>query len=320
MKPLKMVLVGLLVIFLLGCEKKPEVKPVPPELMATDPTRPIVIVTQTEAATEPSGTEPMATESEILLEEIKQHTPSDGDFVRIQDYIPDILVELPYGGTDNFTGQRVYDFSEPFLRYGTVKKLMQVQEEMKQGGLLLKIWDAFRPTSVQFVLWDAFPDATHVSNPEKGFSSHSRGNTVDVTLVDASGTELTMPTGFDDFTELANRDYSDCPQDARANAMMLEQVMTSYGFNAYFGEWWHFTDSQTYPVDEDFQPTDGTEYYAECNEYISLRQKPDTSAAVITTIPAGKTFEVLAWYGEFAMVNYRGVWGYVLRDYIRPVQ
>lgn len=318
MKLLKILPVGLLVLALLGCEKKPEIKPVPSELVATDPTRPIVIVTHPEETAEPTETEP--TESETLPADVMQHTPKDGDFVRIRDYIPDALAELPYAGNENFTGKPVYEFSEPFLRYGTVKKLMQVQEELKQGGLSLKIWDGFRPTAAQYVLWEAFPDAAYVSNPEKGFSSHSRGNTVDVTLVDGTGAELVMPTGFDDFSELANRDYSDCPLDAASNAMMLEQIMTSYGFNAYYGEWWHFTDSQTYPVDEAFSPAESAVYYAECNEYISLRQRPDTSAPVITTIPAGKTFEVLAWYREFAMVNYRGVWGYVLQDYIRPAQ
>jgi D-alanyl-D-alanine dipeptidase len=95
-----------------------------------------------------------------------------------------------------------------------------------------------------------------VSNPNNGFSSHSRGNTVDVTLAYPDGTELSMPTGFDDFSKLADRDYSDCDQEAAANAMLLEKVMQDCGFKPYSGEWWHFTDTRSYPVEHTFQPVE----------------------------------------------------------------
>ncbi|MDE6929140.1 MAG: hypothetical protein K2P02_00060, partial [Lachnospiraceae bacterium] len=101
-------------------------------------------------------------------------------------------------------------------------------------------------------LWDICPDATYVANPHKGFSSHSRGNTVDITIVDEEGNELVMPTEFDDFSALADRDYSDCTKEARLNAEMLEQIMTENGFKAYYGEWWHYTDTEEYPVEKDF--------------------------------------------------------------------
>ena len=106
--------------------------------------------------------------------------------------------------------------------------MILVQEELKQSGLYLKIWDGFRPPSAQFKLWDVCPDPTYVSNPNNGFSSHSRGNTVDITLVDADGTELVMPTGFDDFSKLADRDYSDCNEEAANNAMLLEKIKKKY--------------------------------------------------------------------------------------------
>ena len=98
-----------------------------------------------------------------------------------------------------------------------VKKLMAVQEKLKIEGLYLKIWDAFRPPAAQFTLWEAYPDAAYVSDPNTGFSSHSKGNTVDVTLVNAEGIEMIMPTDFDDFTTLADRDYSDCSNEAAKN-------------------------------------------------------------------------------------------------------
>lgn len=173
-------------------------------------------------------------------------------FVKVQDYIPEIFVDLKYHTTDNFTGQKIYEFCDAYLRYGTVEKLMKVQGALEEQGLSLKIWDAYRPTDAQFVLWEICPDATYVANPNQGFSSHSRGNTVDVTIVDQDGNELVMPTGFDDFSTLADRDYSDCSEEAAANADMLEQLMQEYGFKPYYGEWWHFSDLEEYPVEEEF--------------------------------------------------------------------
>lgn len=201
--------------------------------------------------TEPSTTE---TEETAKTEETEPPEPEDADFVRVADYIPDIVVDLKYAGTDNFTGQQIYDFTDVYLRYGTVKKLMLVQQKLRQQGLGLKIWDGFRPPSAQFKLWDICPDSTYVANPNTGFSSHSRGNTVDITLVDSSGKELEMPTGFDDFSKLADRDYSDCTAEAAANAQLLQDVMTDAGFSAYWGEWWHYSDAVKYDVEMEFIP------------------------------------------------------------------
>lgn len=175
-------------------------------------------------------------------------------FVRVADYLPGVFLDLRYATEDNFTGQRIYDFSDAYLRWGTVKKLMAVSRELEAQGLYLKIWDAYRPVSAQFRLWEVCPDPTFVANPETGYSNHSRGNTVDLTLVNSQGQELEMPTEFDDFTAMADRDYSDCPETAAANARALEELMERHGFSGYFGEWWHFSDTQTYPVELEFTP------------------------------------------------------------------
>lgn len=251
---------------------------------------------------------------------ILQPEPQDGDFVKVTTYIPDLVVELRYSTDNNFTGQQIYGFDQAWLRYGTVKKLMRVQEELKAQGLSLKLWDGFRPTSAQFKLWEVCPDPTYVANPNNGFSSHSRGNTVDITLVYADGTEVVMPTGFDDFSKLADRDYSDCSEEAAANALLLEEMMTRHGFKPYAGEWWHYTDTQAYPVEEAFEPVAAAVYYADCNEFISLRTQPSVAAEVITRISVGETFRVLAQHGEFALVEYAGVFGYVLRAYMQLVE
>lgn len=184
--------------------------------------------------------------------EISGEEPEGSVFVAVGDYAPDILVDLKYASQDNFTGQTVYEFTTVYLRYGTVKKLMAVQQDLQELGLGLKIWDGFRPVSAQYRLWEICPDPRYVADPENGFSSHSRGNTVDVTLVYSDGREAVMPTGFDDFTALADRDYSDCSLEAANNAEILEILMEKHGFTGYRREWWHYTDTDDYPVEEIF--------------------------------------------------------------------
>ena len=278
----------------------------------------------TEISTTPPETNPpttASTQNETMPPQvIVQPEPNDEDFVKVKTYIPDIVVDLRYSPENNFTSQKIYGFTDVWLRYGTVKKLIFVQEELKQSGLCLKIWDGFRPPSAQFKLWDVCPNPTYVSNPNNGFSSHSRGNTVDITLVYANGTELVMPTGFDDFSKLADRDYSDCSTEAATNALLLEELMKKHGFRPYSGEWWHFTDTQSYLVDELFEPIEASTYYADCSEYISLRTKPSTAADVITKILVGEQFQVVAQHGVFALIEYNGLCGYVLCKYIQPVR
>ena len=153
------------------------------------------------------------------------------------------------------TGKALYDYSDAYLRYGTVKKLIRAQKKLAQYGLGLEIWDAYRTVKAQKKLLAVCPNPAYVSDPSKGTSSHTRGCAVDVTLVDSDGTEMVMPTGFDNLTKLADRDYSDIDDEfARENAMLLEKTMKSCGFNAYQEEWWHFTDKDSYPVVKDFVP------------------------------------------------------------------
>lgn len=181
--------------------------------------------------------------------------PDDpAEFVRIQDYLPDVYVELRYATENNFTGQVIYDFTDAYLRYGTLEKLAQAQAALAEQGYSLKIWDAFRPVAAQFALWEVVPINGFVANPYTGYSSHSRGNTVDLTLVLADGSEVEMPTDFDTFSALADRDYSDVSETAAANARILEAAMEEAGFKPYSQEWWHFSDTESYPPEEDFVP------------------------------------------------------------------
>ena len=201
---------------------------------------------ETVAVTETEETLPMAETTVPVIMAI----PADKDFVKVTDYIPGVYQELMYATQENFTGKVIYGFQDAWLRYGTVKKLMAVSTDLEQMGIYLKIWDGFRPVSAQFTLWEACPDATYVANPNVGFSSHSRGNTVDVTLVTLSGEAVEMPSDFDEFAAIADRDYSDVSETAAENARLLEMTMEAHGFTGYVNEWWHYSDTVRYEAED----------------------------------------------------------------------
>lgn len=190
-------------------------------------------------------------QAEQLPEQLPE--PADTDFVRIMDYIPDIVIDLKYATVDNFTGTVIYDFKDAYLRYGTVKKLAVAQEKFKAMGYYIKIWDAYRPFAAQEKLWQDCPNPRYVANPANGMKAHNLGGTIDMTLVTFDGNEVEMPTAFDDFSLRADRDYSDVSETAAENARMMESVMTECGFRGYAGEWWDYSDTTAYEAC-DFEP------------------------------------------------------------------
>lgn len=189
-----------------------------------------------------------------IHEETKETTPkfSSQDMVNLAEFIPGIEVDLRYATPNNFTGAIIYDDDTAYLRRGTAEKLKAAQAEFATYDYTIKVWDAYRPPAAQFKLWEKVPDARFVINPHKGYSYHSRGVAVDITLVDKNGQEVVMPTGFDDFTARADRDYGDLDSETEARARFLEEIMLKHGFNSIHYEWWHFIDSDKddYPIYE----------------------------------------------------------------------
>ena len=241
--------------------------------------------------------------------------PADDELLRVQEDLPGIRVDLRYAGENNFTGRVIYDFSEAWLRYGTVQKLRTTEESLNAQGYELLIWDAFRPQSAQYVLWSVVPDPVYVANPYGGHSGHSNGGTVDITLVSLDGSPVEMPSGFDEFSPLADRDYSDVSPAAAEHARILERAMVVAGFVPYAGEWWHYADSDAYPY-EDLEairlPADGESRYCPTGEReLTLRTAPDLHAAALTRIPGGTSLQILGFAGDWVRVEYLGQQGYV---------
>jgi D-alanyl-D-alanine dipeptidase len=155
-----------------------------------------------------------------------------------------LVIDLRYATADNFTGEEIYSEAECLLLKATAEKLIAAQKEFAELGYRIKIWDAYRPLSAQRALWEVVGDPAFVADPKKG-SIHNRGAAVDVTLVDKDGKEISMPTGFDDFTEKAAIDYGGCTKEQAVNRELLASVMVKHGFTRLEAEWWHFVDKES---------------------------------------------------------------------------
>ncbi len=165
-----------------------------------------------------------------------------GCLVNIKTINPHILVDLRYAGTNNFTGKKIYRTALCYLKKATALKLDAVQKELEKQGLGLKIWDGYRSPATQKNFWRLVADPRYVAPPAQG-SRHTRGCSVDVTLVTSAGNELPMPTDFDDFSEKAHQKFMQLPAATINNRNLLTQVMKKHGFIQATHEWWHFDDS-----------------------------------------------------------------------------
>ena len=171
-----------------------------------------------------------------------QETREVQGFVRVQDVEPDIAVELRYAAENNFTGKKIYPVAVCLLRKETAQKLAAANKEFMKKGFRIKLWDAYRPPYVQKIFWSILPDDRYVANPGKGGSKHNRGGAVDVTLIGKDGSELEMPSLYDDFSQRASPANSEMSKKARKNMNYLRTVMMKHGFAPIADEWWHFDD------------------------------------------------------------------------------
>ena len=188
-------------------------------------------------------------------------TMNPSGFVVLADYVPGIIQEIRYYSTYNFIGDRIDGYEEPcaLLTKEAARALKAVSNEMLVRGYRLKVFDAYRPACAvkHFMLWGIedqdvrmkpyfYPDLQKQELFEKGYiakqSSHSRGSTVDLTLLDmATGKELDMGSPFDLFSEASHPDYMGVTEEQYKNRMMLQHAMRRSGFLPIDCEWWHFT-------------------------------------------------------------------------------
>ncbi len=218
-----------LVAFFLVCQEA-EALPI-----ATS-TTPTTTLEQTASPTESEPSQPLSMPAQNLA---SSPLPYDARLIDIRTVNTGIVLDMRYATENNFLKRKVYPVARCVLRGAAARRLSQVQEDLEKKGLGLKVYDCYRPLSVQKLMWQVMPDSRYVANPAKG-SRHNRGAAVDLTLVDRNGKELEMPTGFDDFTVRAHRNYSGASAQAKKNSKQLEDTMKKYGFIPISTEWWHF--------------------------------------------------------------------------------
>ncbi len=151
----------------------------------------------------------------------------------------DVDIFIAYATANNFTGKPVYGRPACYLHADAAECLARAIALAKPLGLRFKVFDAFRPSEAQWVLWNHTPDPEFLADPKRG-SPHSMGAAVDLTLIDASGHELDMGTAFDAFTPRSHHGVLDIPPDAQRNRALLLGLMTAAGWDFYRNEWWHY--------------------------------------------------------------------------------
>ena len=182
-------------------------------------------------------------------------------FVYVKDIIPDLDVELRYFGSDNFVGKPIegYKANKLIVTKQTANALKLVHEELQNQNLCLKVHDGYRPQQAvnHFVKWAKnlndtinkhifYPDVKKENLFEEGYiasrSGHSRGSTIDLTIMDGNtGVSLDMGSAFDFFGEESWVNYESISETQKANRQLLQKVMLKHGFRNYSKEWWHFT-------------------------------------------------------------------------------
>tara|TARA_B100001063_G_scaffold121321_1_gene113267 strand:+ start:64 stop:726 length:663 start_codon:yes stop_codon:yes gene_type:complete len=206
----------------------------------------------------------------LLLFSFISFSQSRDSFIDIKEYIPSITIDLKYSSDDNFTGRVVNGYESPkcLLTFEAASSLRNIQTILNKSGYSLKIYDAYRPQrSVNhFINWsknqsDTLKKSYYYPNLAKstlfklGYiaskSSHSRGSTVDITLVEiSSGKEIDMGSPYDFFGLESSHDYENISITQKNNRKLLLDVMTKNGFSSYSKEWWHYTF-----IDEPFPTT-----------------------------------------------------------------
>ena len=166
-------------------------------------------------------------------------------FVLLSSLDKDLMLDLKYATSDNFTKKIIYPNKICVLRKNTANKLVKANAQLKKSGYRIKVWDAYRPVYVQKIFWDIVKDSRFVANPKNGGSIHNKGCAVDVTLVDVNGNKLKMPSKFDDFSTNAYRSNSKMSNEAKKNMDLLTKCMVTNGFTTIDTEWWHFVDSDS---------------------------------------------------------------------------
>lgn len=168
------------------------------------------------------------------------------ELVDLRLYLPDAVYDLLFATSDNITGAPLYPRAIPLLQKDTAVKLKKAFDLFKADGYTMKIYDAYRPKSVQKILYDIVQNRHWIANPATTASNHNRGCAVDMSLIDdATGQELVFPTPVHTFSDESARTCTSWSDTARANVDYMTGIMEKCGFAGITSEWWHFADTDS---------------------------------------------------------------------------
>jgi len=174
------------------------------------------------------------------------------DLVELTKLDPTIRLDIRYATRNNFLGQPVYKEKRAFLQRPAAEALARVNQNLRQQGFGLVVFDGYRPWSVTKKFWDATPEdkKIFVADPAKG-SRHNRGCAVDLSMFElATGKVVQMPSEYDEMTERSHITYECASPETKRVRGILRTAMEAEGFAVYEPEWWHydFKDWKEYPI------------------------------------------------------------------------
>ncbi|MGF1534240.1 MAG: M15 family metallopeptidase [Bernardetiaceae bacterium] len=173
---------------------------------------------------------------------------SETDWVDILQLDSTFVLDVRYATPNNFMGKVIYPCPKVLLRHAVAKDLVRAHLAFKEMGYRIKIFDGYRPHSLQWELWNNTPNKAYVADPSKYGSRHSRGAAVDLTLVDSAGEELDMGTDYDFFGAKAHHTYMGVSAQVRQNRQLLKETLAKYGFSSIRSEWWHYNHQKKFPL------------------------------------------------------------------------
>jgi D-alanyl-D-alanine dipeptidase len=176
----------------------------------------------------------------------------DSDLVEVVTLDPTLRLDVRYATDDNLLRWPVYGEARVFLQRPAAEAVVRAHHALQLHGYGLLLFDGYRPWYVTRIFWYAVPPEkrAYVADPEQG-SRHNRGCAVDLSLYDlATGTEVAMPSRYDDFSERAHPDHAGGTAAQRAARDLLRQTMEAEGFTVNEREWWHYDcpDWQQYGI------------------------------------------------------------------------
>jgi D-alanyl-D-alanine dipeptidase len=202
----------------------------------------------------------------IQISVASQVSYDKSDFAPVYTVVDDAVFDIRYYSSNNFTGSRIngYKASVAYMTKESLAALSVAAADLRKQGYRLLIWDTYRPQKAVYNFVEWINDSKNVGDKtfyptlkksdllKGGYiaekSGHTRGSTVDLTLIKKDGSYVDMGGTFDLFSEISHPNYKKLTKEQKKNRKILHDAMIKAGFKGIDSEWWHFTlKDEPYP-------------------------------------------------------------------------